>query len=64
MNNKEFNLKGTIKKGVSQKGNEYEYLDLKLVDGYSKRIFLEEAEKILLLSNEKNISSSFDKLIK
>lgn len=64
MNNKEFNLKGTIKKGVSQKGNEYEYLDLKLVDGYSKRVFLEEAEKILLLSNEKNISSSFDKLIK
>lgn len=64
MNNKEFTLKGTIKKATSQKGNEYEYLDLKLTDGYSKRVFLEEAEKVLLLSNDKNASNPFDKIIK
>lgn len=54
MNNQEFTLKGTIKKAVSQKGNEYEYLELKLTDGYSKKVFLEEAEKVLLLSNNKS----------
>lgn len=54
MNNKEFTFKGTIEKGVSQKGNEYEYLNLKLTDKYSKRIFLEEAEKVLLEEAEKN----------
>ena len=53
MNNKEFTLKGTIKEGVSQKGNTYEYLELKITDTYSKRVFLEGAEKELLLNNSK-----------
>ena len=54
MNNKEFTLKGTIKEGVSQKGNTYEYLELKITDTYSKRVFLENAEKELLLNNSKS----------
>ena len=53
MNNKEFTLKGTIKEGVSQKGNTYEYLELKITETYSKRVFLEGAEKELLLNNSK-----------
>lgn len=60
MNNKEFTMKGTIEKGVSQKGNEYEYLALKITDDYTKRVFLEEAEKVLLLSNSKT-SNPFGK---
>lgn len=56
MNNKEFTLKGTIKEGVSQKGNTYEYLELKITDTYSKRVFLEGAEKELLLNNNKPVS--------
>lgn len=60
MNNKEFTFKGTIEKGVSQKGNEYEYLALKITDDYTKRIFLEEAEKVLLLNNSKS-SNPFGK---
>lgn len=54
MNNQEFTLKGTLKEGVSQKGNKYEYLDLKITDTYSKRVFLEGAEKELLLSKSKS----------
>ena len=54
MNNKEFTLKGTLKDGVSQKGNTYEYLELKITDTYSKRVFLEAAEKELLLNNNKS----------
>ena len=54
MNNQEFTFKGTIKKSVSQKGNEYEFLELKITDNYSKKVFLEEAEKILLLNNNKS----------
>ena len=53
MNEQEFTLKGTIKKAVSQKGNEYEYLELKITNTYSKRVFLEQAEKELLLNNNK-----------
>lgn len=53
MNNKEFTLKCTIEKAVSQKGNEYEYLSLKITDTYSKKVFLEGAEKELLLNNSK-----------
>ena len=54
MNNKEFTLKGTIEKGISKKNNtEYEYLNLKITDTYSKRVFLEGAEKELLLNNNK-----------
>lgn len=53
MNNKEFTLKGTIKEGISQKGNTYEYLELKITETYSKRVFLEGAEKELLLNNSK-----------
>ena len=56
MNNKEFTLKGTIKEGVSQKGNTYEYLELKITDTYSKRVFLEGAEKELLLHNNKPVN--------
>lgn len=56
MNNKEFTFKGTIEKGVSQKGNEYEYLNLKITDDYSKKIFLEEAEKILLKNSNKSVN--------
>lgn len=53
MNNREFTLKCTIKEGISQKGNTYEYLELKITDTYSKRVFLEGAEKELLLNNNK-----------
>ena len=56
MNNKEFTFKGTIKEGVSQKGNTYEYLELKITETYSKRVFLEGAEKELLLNNNKSIN--------
>lgn len=56
MNNKEFTLKCSLEKGVSQKGNEYEYLSLKITDTYSKRVFLESAEKELLLNNNKSLS--------
>lgn len=51
MNNNEFTLKGTIKQGVSQKGNEYTYLDLQLDKDYSKRVFLEKAELLILKKN-------------
>lgn len=54
MNKQEFTFKGTIEKAVSQKGNEYEYLNLKITDTYSKRVFLEGAEKELLLNNNKS----------
>ena len=55
MNNQEFTLKGTLKTGTSQKGNEYVYLDLQFDKDYSKRVFLDQAEIILLKkSNEKN----------
>lgn len=54
MNKQEFTFKGTLEKGVSQKGNEYEYLSLKITDTYSMRVFLSEAEKILLLNNNKS----------
>lgn len=54
MNNQEFTLKGTLKTGTSQKGNEYVYLDLQFDKDYSKRVFLDQAEIILLKkSNEK-----------
>ena len=56
MNTKEFTLKGTLKEGVSQKGNTYEYLELKITDTYSKRVFLEAAEKELLLGNNKPVN--------
>lgn len=60
MNKQEFTFKGTIEKGTSQKGNEYEYLSLKITDNYSKRIFLDEAEKVLLLNSNKS-SNPFGK---
>lgn len=56
MNNKEFTLKCSLEKGVSQKGNEYEYLALKITDTYVKRVFLESAEKELLLNNNKSLN--------
>lgn len=56
MNKQEFTFKGTLEKGVSQKGNEYEYLSLKITDTYSMRVFLSEAEKILLLNNNKSVN--------
>ena len=60
MNNKEFTIKCSLEKGVSQKGNEYEYLALKITDTYIKRVFLEAAEKELLL-NSNNKSYPFGK---
>ncbi len=60
MNNKEFTIKCSLEKGVSQKGNEYEYLALKITDTYTKRVFLEAAEKELLL-NSNNKSYPFGK---
>lgn len=51
MNNKEFTIKCSFEKGVSQKGNEYEYVALKLTDTYTKKVFLEAAEKELLINN-------------
>ena len=58
MESKEFVIKCSFKKGVSQKGNEYEYLALKVTDTYEKRVFLEAAEKELLLNNlNKNLGS-------
>lgn len=48
MNNEEFTLKGTLKTGTSQKGNEYTYLELRFDKDYSKRVFLDQAEIVLL----------------
>lgn len=48
MNNEEFTLKGTLKTGTSQKGNEYTYLELRFDKDYAKRVFLDQAEIILL----------------
>lgn len=59
MNNQEFTVKCTFKKGVSQKGNEYEYLALKLSDTYEKKVFLEGAEKDLLLISNKDTKTPF-----
>lgn len=56
MDNKEYTLKGTIEKGISKEGREYEYLSLKLSETYSKRVFLQGAEKDLLLSNNKPVN--------
>lgn len=56
MNNKEYTLKGTIEKGISKNNTEYEYLNLKITDTYSKRVFLEAAEKELLLNNNKPVN--------
>ena len=53
MNNKEYTLKGTIEKCISKNNTEYEYLSLKITDTYSKKVFLEAAEKELLLNNSK-----------
>jgi len=53
MDNKEFTLKGTIEKGVSKQGAEYEYLNLKLTPDYSKKVFLDNAEKVLLVNSNK-----------
>ena len=54
MNTKEFTLKGTLKTGVSQKGNEYTYLELKFDNGYLKKVFLEQAEIFLLEKDSKS----------
>lgn len=53
MNDEVFTLKGTLKSGTSQKGNEYTYLDLQFDKDYSKRVFLDSAE-IVLLKKTKN----------
>lgn len=55
MNNDEFTLKGTLKTGTSQKGNEYTYLELRLNKDYSKRVFLEQAEIVLLKTQSDDI---------
>ena len=48
MNNEEFTLKGSLKTGVSQRGNEYTYLELRFDKDYTKRVFLDQAELVLL----------------
>ena len=54
MNNEEFTLKGTLKTGTSQKGNEYTYLELRFDKDYAKRVFLDQAEIILLKKTSEN----------
>lgn len=54
MNNKEFTLKGTLEEKVSQKGNPYTVLTLKITDTYSKPVFLEKAEIELLVQGSKS----------
>lgn len=62
MNNIEYTLKGTIKKDISKKTNsEYEYLSLKLTDTYSKRVFLDSAEKNLLVNHNNKQTNPFGK---
>lgn len=56
MNTEEFNLKGTLKTGTSQKGNEYTYLDLQFDKDYHKRVFLDQAEIILLKKSVEEVS--------
>ena len=60
MNTEEFTLKGTLKTGTSQKGNEYVYLDLQFDKDYSKRVFLDQAE-IILLKKSATKTSPFGK---
>lgn len=48
MDKKEFTLRATIENGKSQKGTEYEYLNLQLTKDYSKRVFLEQSELLLM----------------
>lgn len=59
--NKEYTLKGTMEKGVSKQGNEYEYLSLKITDTYSKRVFLDSAEKDLLVNHNNKQTNPFGK---
>ena len=61
MNNQEFTIKCTLKEGVSQKGNTYEYLSIKLTDNYEKRVFLDGAEKELLINKINSTKSPFSK---
>ena len=55
MNNEEFTLKGTLKTGTSQKGNEYTYLELRFDKDYSKRVFLDQAEIVLLKKQSEEV---------
>ena len=57
MNTEEFTLKGTLKTGTSQKGNSYTYLDLQFDKDYSKRVFLDSAEIILLKKSVEDSNS-------
>ena len=58
----EYTLKGTIEKDISKKTNsEYEYLNLKLTDTYSKRVFLDSAEKNLLVNYNNKQTNPFGK---
>lgn len=56
MNKEEYTLKGTIKKGISKNNTEYEYLALKITDTYEKKVFLDSAERELLLNNNKPVN--------
>jgi len=58
----EYTLKGTMEKDISKKTNaEYEYLNLKLTDTYSKRVFLDSAEKNLLVNYNNKQTNPFGK---
>lgn len=59
MNTNEFTLKGTLKEGTSQKGNAYTYLELQLDKDYVKRVFLDQAEIILLKKSAEDNSMPF-----
>lgn len=58
----EFTLKGTLKTGTSQKGNEYTYLELQFDKDYSKRVFLESAEIVILKKSINNKMPFLDEI--
>lgn len=47
-------IKCELKSGTSKKGNNYSYLDIELVPGYHKRVFLDLAELALVQLNTNN----------
>lgn len=48
------NCKATLETRISQKGNEYQVLVIKLTDTYEKLVFLDKAEIELLKANSKS----------
>lgn len=50
--------KGQIIEAVGKSGKPYKYLELELIPGYKKRIFLEDAELILIEKEDNKTSSN------